>query len=74
MSPDVSLQPWLMDATTSGSGKNVSDSIRDAMRAAAIRAGWSMLQEIPALTLEQELVEVKLPNSERKQGKSPDGE
>ena len=74
MSPDVSLQPWLMDAKTSCSGKNVSDSIRDAMRAAAIRAGWSMLQEIPALTLEQELVEVKLPNSERKQGKSPDGE
>ena len=74
MSPDVSLQPWLMDATTSDSGKNVSDSIRDAMRAAAIRAGWSMLQEMPALTLEQELVEVKLPDTKRKQGKSPDGE
>lgn len=74
VSADVSLQPWLMDATTHGGGKNVSDSIRDAMRAAAIRAGWSMLQEMPALTLEQELVEVKLPDTARKQGKSPDGE
>ena len=74
MSPDVSLQPWLMDATTSGSGKNVSDSIRDAMRVAAIRAEWSMFQEMPALTLEQELVEVMLPDTKRKQGKSPDGE
>lgn len=74
VSEDVSLQPWLMDATTHVGGKNVSDSLRDAMRAAAIRAGWSMLQEIAALTLEQELVEVKLPNSERMQGKSPDGE
>jgi hypothetical protein len=74
VSADVSLQPWLMDATTHVGGKEVSDSIRDAMRSAAIRAGWSMLQEMPALTLEQELVEVKLPDTARKQGKSPDGE
>lgn len=74
VSSDVSLQPWLMDATTHAGVKNVSDSIRDAMRAAAIGAGWSMLQEMPALTLEQELVEVKLPVPARTQGKSPDGE
>jgi hypothetical protein len=63
-----------MDATTHVGGKEVSDSIRDAMRSAAIRAGWSMLQEMPALTLEQEQVEVKLPDTEKKQGKSPNGE
>lgn len=82
----VSLQPWLMNATTQGSGKKVSDSVRDAMRAAATRTGWSMLQEMPALTLEQERVEVKLPgkspsdeeglsnDGRRKQGTSPDVE
>lgn len=74
VSEGVSLQPWLMDATTLVGGRNVSDSIRDAMRAAAIRAGWSMLQEMPALTLEQEPLEVKLPDTTRTQGKSPDGE
>ena len=40
VSEGVSLQPWLMDATTLVGGRNVSDSIRDAMRAAAVRAGW----------------------------------
>lgn len=57
----VSLQPWLMDSTAHDRGKEVSISIRDAMRAAAVRAGWSSLQEMPALTLEQERVDVKLP-------------
>ena len=71
---NVSLQPWLMDATPHVGGRNVSDSVRDAMRAAAIRAGWSLFQEMPALTLEQELVEVKLPESATSQGKPPDVE
>ena len=57
----ISLQPWLMDSTAHDRGKEVSISIRDAMRAAAVRAGWSSLQEMPALTLEQERVDVKLP-------------
>ncbi|MBB6600311.1 Wadjet anti-phage system protein JetD domain-containing protein [Luteimonas sp. MC1825] len=84
---DVLLQPWLMDATTQGGGKVASDSTRDAMTAAALRAGWTMLQEMPALTLEQEQIDVKLPDhhdlarqeypamvSATTQGKSPDGE
>ncbi len=71
---DASMQPWLMDATTLVGGRDVSDSIRDAMRSAAVSAGWSMLQEMPAVTLEQELLEVKLPDTTRTKGKSPDGE
>lgn len=70
---NVSLQPWLMDAIPHVGGRNVSDSVRDAMRAAAIRAGWSLLQTMPAFTLEQELVEVKLPEPGRAPGKSPAG-
>ena len=71
----VLLQPWLMNATTQGCGKKVSDSVRDAMRAAAMRAGWSMLLEIPALTLEQERVAVKLPGKSQpdEEGLSGDG-
>lgn len=57
----ISLQPWLMDSTAHDRGKEVSISIRDAMRAAAVRAGWSSLREMPSLTLEQERVGVKLP-------------
>ena len=62
VSKDAVLLPWLMDATTLMGGKKVSDSVRDAMRKGAIHAGWSMLKEMPGLTLEQELVEVKLPS------------
>ncbi|CAN4280787.1 DUF2220 domain-containing protein [Pseudoxanthomonas sp. LjRoot125] len=71
----VLLQPWLMNATTQGCGKKVSDSVRDAMRAAAMRAGWSMLLEMPALTLEQERVAVKLPGKSQpdEEGLSGDG-
>jgi hypothetical protein len=65
MSTVVSLQPWLMDVTEHCGGKEVSDSLRDAMREAAIRARWSMLLKIPALTLEQEQIEVKLPGQSR---------
>ena len=62
VSKDAVLLPWLMDATTLMGGKKVSDSVRDAMRKGAIHAGWSMLKEMPGLTLEQELVEVELPS------------
>lgn len=61
MPEGVSLQPWLMDPTAHEKGRVVSDSIRDAMRAVAVRIGWSTLQQMPALTLEQEQVDVKLP-------------
>ncbi len=62
---NVSLQPWLMDVTAHSGGATISDSVRDAMRAAALRAGWSMLQEMPAVRLEQEQVAVQLPNHSR---------
>lgn len=61
MAEGVSLRPWLMDQTSLGRGKVVSDSTRDAMRGAAIRAGWIAFDKLPALTLEQERVEVTLP-------------
>lgn len=62
MPASVSLQPWLMDITLDGRGNEVKDSTRDAMRAAAIRAGWSTFDRLPALTLEQERVSVILPS------------
>ncbi|QOW18461.1 hypothetical protein INQ41_06900 [Lysobacter ciconiae] len=62
MPASVSLQPWLMDITLDGRGNEVKDSTRDAMRAAAIRAGWSTFDRLPALTLEQERVGVILPS------------
>lgn len=62
MPTGTSLQPWLMDATVHDGGTHASDSVRDAMRAAAIRAGWSELREMPALTLEQERVGVTFPD------------
>lgn len=57
----VSLQPWLMDLTSRGRGKAVSDTTRDAMRWAAIRTGWAAFDKLPARTLEQERVDVVLP-------------
>ncbi|WP_129582772.1 Wadjet anti-phage system protein JetD domain-containing protein [Solilutibacter tolerans] len=60
----VSLQPWLMDVTKCGRGNAVSESIGDAMRAAAVRVGWSELGELPSLALEQEQIELKLPESQ----------
>lgn len=57
----ASLQPWLMDVTAHEGGTEVSDSIRDAMRAAALRSGWTSLQELPAMRLEQEQIAVRLP-------------
>lgn len=61
MPSNVLLQPWQMDATAHLGGNVVTDSKRDAMRAAASRAGWSKLQSLPALTLEQERIDVVLP-------------
>ncbi|OOG41430.1 Wadjet anti-phage system protein JetD domain-containing protein [Rhodanobacter sp. C05] len=62
MPAGVSLQPWLMDITLDGRGNEVKDSTRDAMRAAAIRAGWLTFDRLPALTLEQERLSVILPS------------
>jgi hypothetical protein len=57
----VVLHPWLMHLTISGVGKPTSDGTRDAMRAAAARAGWESIGELPALTLEQENTPVSIP-------------
>lgn len=64
MPEGVSLRPWLMDLVSHGRGKEVSDSTRDAMRLAAVRAGWDNLDNLPALTLEQERVDVVLPRQQ----------
>lgn len=57
----ASFQPWLMDASAHRGAKEVSAALCDSMRAAADRAGWSTLLDIPPLTLEQEQIEVVLP-------------
>lgn len=64
MPEGVSLRPWLMDLVCQQRGKEVSDSTRDAMRVAAVRAGWDDFANLPALTLEQERVDVVLPHQE----------
>lgn len=61
MPPGAQLRPWLMDITKFPSGRKVSGSVRDAMRASAARAGWSNLTEMPALAIEQEQIEMRLP-------------
>ncbi len=62
MPESVSLRPWLMDLVSQQRGDEVSDSTRDAMRLAAVRAGWEDFANMPALTLEQERVDVVLPH------------
>ncbi|WP_343132702.1 Wadjet anti-phage system protein JetD domain-containing protein [Luteimonas sp. YGD11-2] len=58
---DSFLQPWLMDLTIHGQGKHVSETVGNAMRSSAIQAGWLNLQELPNKALEQERVELTLP-------------
>jgi hypothetical protein len=62
MPEGVSLKPWLMDLTSQGCGEEVSESTCNAMRSAAIRAGWTTFDKLPALTLEQERIDVVLPS------------
>lgn len=57
----AALQPWLMDLTWGAQGEDVSKAIGDAMRSAAIRAGWVELKDLPDKTLEQERVPISLP-------------
>lgn len=64
MPEGASVRPWLMDVVHHGRGEEVSDSTRDAMRLAALRAGWIGFGNHPAMTLEQERVEVVLPGQE----------
>lgn len=58
---DGFLQPWLMDLTMNGQGEDVSETTGNAMRVSAAQAGWLDLQNLPNRTLEQERVELKLP-------------
>lgn len=58
----MALRPWLMDETRSGHGVEVNTSTHEAMLIAARRAGWHELDDLPALSLEQERVSVRLPN------------
>lgn len=57
----VALRPWLMDETRSGRGVEVNTSTHEAMLIAARRVGWRELHDLPALSLEQERVQIRLP-------------